>query len=109
FMTAGEGAVWVQNRTDGSVSRIDPATNRETARVAAKARRRAVVISAGGGLVWLSVDGLPVTRIDPRTNTVTHQFVGGDGADAIRFGVGAVWVADHKIGPLWRIDPARIR
>jgi len=57
----------------------------------------------------LSVDGLPVTRIDPRTNTVTHQFVGGSGADAIRWGVGSVWVADHKIGQLWRIDPARIR
>jgi len=109
FMTAGEGAVWVQNRTDGSVSRIDPATNRETARVAAKAPTRAGDISAGGGFVWLSVDGLPVTRIDPRTNTVTHQFVGGDGADAIRFGAGAVWVADHKIGQLWRIDPGRIR
>ena len=109
FMTAGEGAVWVQNRTDGSVSRIDPATNREAARVAAHAPTPAGDISAGGGFVWLSVDGLPVTRIDPRTNTVTHQFVGGSGADAIRWGVGSVWVADHKIGQLWRIDPARIR
>jgi YVTN family beta-propeller protein len=109
FMTAGEGAVWVQNRTDGSVSRIDPGTNRETARVAAKAPTRAGDISAGGGFVWLSVDGLPVTRIDPRTNTVTHQFVGGDGADAIRYGAGALWVADHKIGQVWRIDAARIR
>jgi YVTN family beta-propeller protein len=109
FMAAGEGGVWVQNRTDGSVSRIDPATNRETARVAAHAPTRAGDISAGGGFVWLSVDGLPVTRIDPRTNTVTHQFVGGDGADAIRFGAGALWVADHKIGQLWRIDASRIQ
>jgi len=52
---------------------------------------------------------LPVTRIDPRTNTVPQQLVGGSGADAIRWGVGSVWVADHKIGQLWRIDPARIR
>jgi virginiamycin B lyase len=109
FMAAGEGGVWVQNRTDGSVSRIDPATNRETARIAARAPTRAGDISAGGGFVWLSVDGLPVTRIDPRTNTVTHQYVGGSGADAIRFGAGALWVADHKIGQLWRIDASRIR
>jgi len=109
FMSAGEGAVWVQNRKDGSVSRIDPATNREAARVAANAPTQAGDISAGGGFVWLSVDGLPVTRIDPRTNTVTHQFVGGSGADAIRWGVGSVWVADHKIGQLWRIDASRIR
>jgi hypothetical protein len=52
---------------------------------------------------------MPVTRIDLRTNTVTHQFVGGSGADAIRWGAGAVWVADHRVGQLWRIDPARIR
>lgn len=108
FMTAGEGAVWVQNRSDGSVSRIDPGSNREVARIEAKAPTRAGDIAAGGGAVWLSVDGKPVTRIDPRTNSVTHQFVGGTGADAIRFGLGSVWVADHRIGELWRIDAMRI-
>jgi virginiamycin B lyase len=108
FMAAGEGAVWVQNRTDGSVSRIDPVTNREIARVAAHAPTPAGDIATGGGAVWLSVDGMPVTRIDPRTNTVTHQYVGGGGADATRWGLGALWVADHKIGQLWRIDADRI-
>jgi len=108
FMAAGEGGTWVQNRADGSVSRIDPVTNRETARIAAHAPTRAGDISAGGGAVWLSVDGMPVTRIDPRTNTVTHQYVGGGGADAVRWGAGALWVADHKIGQLWRIDAGRM-
>jgi virginiamycin B lyase len=109
FMAGGEGAIWVQNRSDGSVSRIDPASNREVARIQAKAPTRAGDIAAGGGAVWLSVDGKPVTRIDPRTNSVTHQFVGGTGADAIRFGLGSVWVADHRVGELWRIDASRIR
>jgi virginiamycin B lyase len=109
FTAAGEGAIWVQNRSDGSVSRIDPSTNREVARIEAHAPTRAGDIAAGGGAVWLSVDGKPVTRIDPKTNAVTHQFIGGTGADAIRFGLGSVWVADHRIGELWRIDPAKIR
>lgn len=108
FMAAGEGAVWVQNRYDGSVSRIDPASNREVARIAAWAPTLAGDIAAGGGAVWLSVNGMPVTRIDPRTNVVTHQYVGGDGADAIRWGAGALWVADHAVGQLWRIDDRRI-
>jgi virginiamycin B lyase len=108
FMSAGEGALWVQNRADGSVSRIDPSTNREVARIEAHAPTPAGDISAGGGAVWLAVDGKPVTRIDPRTNTVTHQYVGGDGADAVRWGAGALWVADHKVGQVWRIDPSRI-
>jgi virginiamycin B lyase len=108
FMTAGEGALWVQNQSDGSVSRIDPTTNRESARIAAHAPTSAGDISAGGGAVWLSVDGMPVTRIDPRTNSVTNQYVGGEGVDAIRWGVGALWAADHKTGQLWRIDADRI-
>ena len=109
FTAAGEGAIWVQNRADGSVSRVDPSTNREVARIEARAPTRAGDIAAGGGAVWLSVDGKPVTRIDPKTNMVTHQFVGGTGADAVRFGLGSVWVADHRVGELWRIDARKIR
>lgn len=108
FMTAGEGALWVQNRFDGSVSRIDPSSNREVARVAAWAPTPAGDIAANGGAVWLSVDGSPVIRIDPRSNTVTHQFVGGYGVDAIRWGAGSLWVADHTTGQVWRIDAKRI-
>jgi virginiamycin B lyase len=108
FMTVGDDALWVQNRYDGSVSRVDPLTNREVARIAAWAPTLAGDIAAGGGAVWLSVDGMPVTRIDPRTNRVTHQFVGGYGADAIRWGAGALWVTDHRVGQLWRIDYGRI-
>jgi streptogramin lyase len=108
FMAAGEGALWVQNRADGSVSRIDPATNREVARIAPYAPTRAGDNSAGGGSVWLSVNNMPGSRLDTRTNTVTHQFVGGDGADAIRWGADAVWVGDHKVGQVWRIDARRI-
>jgi YVTN family beta-propeller protein len=108
FMAAGEGAIWVQNRYDGSVSRIDPATNREVARIAAWAPTLAGDISAGGGAVWLGVNGMPVIRIDPATNSVTHEYVGGDGTDAIRWGAGTLWIADHAVGQLLRIDDRRI-
>ena len=108
FMTAGEGALWVQNRHDGSVSRIDPTSNREVARVAAWAPTMAGDIATGGGAVWLSVDGSPVIRIDPRSNAVTHQYVGGYGIDAIRWGAGSLWIADHSTGQVWRIDGKRI-
>ena len=107
FMAAGEGAIWVQNRYDGSVSRIDPAANREIARITAWAPTPAGDIAADGGAVWLGVDGTPVIRIDPRTNAVTHAFVGGYGIDAIRWGAGALWVADHSKGEVWRIDERR--
>jgi virginiamycin B lyase len=104
FMTVGSGALWVQNRRDGSVSRVDPATNREVARIEAHAPTEWGDIAAGEGAIWLAVDGTPVTRIDPRTNRVSDQFVGGSGADAIRVGFGALWVADHEHGEVWQVD-----
>jgi hypothetical protein len=35
---------------------------------------------------------------------VSDQFVGGSGADAIRVGFGALWVADHEHGEVWQVD-----
>lgn len=109
FMTAGEGAVWVQNRGNGSVSRIDPVTSREVARIEAHAPTPYGDITIGDGAVWLAVDSTPITKIDPRTNTVAYQVAGGSGADALRVGFGALWVADHKQGEVWRIDLAALR
>ncbi len=108
FMTVGEGALWVQNREDGSVSRVDPHTNREVARVEAHTPTPYGDIAVGDSAVWLAVDSTLITRIDPRTNTVRYQIVGGSGADALRVGFGAVWVADHVHGEVWRIDLAAL-
>ena len=106
FLAVGFGSLWVQNRADGSISRVDPRTNREVARIRTGAPTRAGDLAAGGGAVWYSVDGAPVIRIDPTTNRVTHAYVGGSGADAIRVGDGAVWVADHEHHRVWRIPVA---
>jgi streptogramin lyase len=108
FMAVGEDALWVQNRADGSISRLDPTTNMEQARVQTDAPTKWGDLAAGAGGVWLSVNGHPVTRIDPRSNRVTHQFIGGEGADAIRVAFGSLWVADHMHGEVWRIPLARL-
>jgi YVTN family beta-propeller protein len=106
FLAVGFGSLWVQNRADGSISRVDPRTNREVARIPTGSPTRAGDLAAGGGAVWYSVDGAPVIRIDPTANRVTHAYVGGSGADAIRVGDGAVWVADHEHHRVWRIPVA---
>jgi len=106
FLAVGFGSLWVQNRADGSISRVDPRTNREVARIATGSPTRAGDLAAGGGAVWYSVNGAPVIRIDPITNRVTHAYVGGSGADAIRVGDGAIWVADHEHHWVWRIPVA---
>jgi YVTN family beta-propeller protein len=50
---AGDGAVWVANRTDFTVSRIDPRTNRVVATIRIGNRPQGIV--AGAGAVWVSV------------------------------------------------------
>ena len=37
----------------------------------------------------------PITRIDIATNKVVQQFY-GDGGDAIRFGLGSVWLSNMR-------------
>ena len=72
-VTVGEGAVWVANGDDDSVSRIDPRTSSVTKAISVGEQPAAV--ATGGGSVWVanSGDG-SVSRIDPRTNDVIDTF-----------------------------------
>jgi YVTN family beta-propeller protein len=50
----GDGAVWVANWNDSTVSRLDPASTRVTAQVSVGA---AQALAAGAGSAWVSVAG----------------------------------------------------
>jgi virginiamycin B lyase len=107
FFAVGEGAVWVLNQGDGSVSRVDVKTNKVTDTIQAGVAGEGGDIAAGGGSVWVTVLALPLTRIDAATNQVAQQF-SGEGGDAVRFGLGSVWLTHLKGGKVWRLDPGRI-
>jgi virginiamycin B lyase len=104
FLAAGLGGVWVLNQGDGSVSRIDPKSNRVSATIAVGVPGEGGDIATGEGAVWVTAIGKPLSRIDPATNRVTKQFV-GKGGDALRVGLGSVWLANHEFHEVWRIDP----
>jgi len=108
FTTVGEDSVWVLSQSDGSVSRIDPAHNKVVATIQPGARGEGGDIAYGGGYVWVSAAGTPLTRIDPKSNKVLEQYGNYKGADAVRFGFGSVWISDHGTGDVWRIDPNRL-
>jgi len=108
FATVGGGALWVLSQSDGSVSRIDPRTNKVTAVVQAQVPGAGGEISFGGGFLWVTMSGNPVTRIDPVKNKVIDQYGNYPKADAVRFGFGSVWVSDHGKGDVWRIDPRKM-
>ena len=102
-IAVGEGGVWVLNRGDGSVTRLDPKTAKVVATIAVDAAVADGEIAAGEGSVSISAPGVPLVRIDPRSNRLVQRFE-GTGGGAVVTGHGSVWVS---AGPalVWRLDP----
>ena len=107
FLTTGAGSVWTLNQGDGTISRVDARSGRLEATIDAGLASRGGEIAYGGGAVWVTVLGFPITRIDALTNCVTRQWK-GKGGDSIRVGLGSVWLTDIEAGSVMRLDPARL-
>lgn len=101
-LAVGEGGVWTLNRGDGTVTRVDPSTNKVVATIPVGEGLAEGEIAAGLGSVWISAPGVPLVRIEPRTNKAV-RFTGAGGG-AVLAAHGALWVA---AGPnlTWRLDP----
>jgi streptogramin lyase len=107
FLTVGEGSVWTLNQGDGSISRVDIKTNKVVATIEAGIPGGGGEIAVGEGSVWVTSFEFPITRIDIGSNKVVQQFY-GPGGDAIRFGLGSVWLSNLRAQNVWRLDPKRI-
>ena len=99
--------MWTLNQGDGSVSRIDPKTNKVVATIEVGVPGGGGEIAVGEGSVWVTAFEFPLSRIDPSTNTVVQQFA-GKGGDAVRVGLGSVWLSNLEAGNVWRLDPRRV-
>ncbi len=78
-----------------------------TATIAVEVPGQGGDIDVGEGAVWVTALGKPLSRIDPRTNAVTAQYL-GEGGDALQVGIGSIWLCSFGLQELWRIDPARV-
>ncbi|HEY4361154.1 MAG TPA: YncE family protein [Bryobacteraceae bacterium] len=107
FMAVGEGYVWTLNQGTGTVSKIDPRTMKVVATIDAGVPGTGGDIAAGEGALWVTQKSIPVTRIDPASNTVTSQLV-GPGGDAMRVGLGYVWLSNGREGKVWRFLAAKV-
>jgi YVTN family beta-propeller protein len=104
FLTVGAGSVWILNQGDGTVSRVDVKTNQLIATIDVGTPGAGGDIAFGEGLVWTTAIDVPLTCIDPATNQVIKQFV-GKGGDALRVGLGSVWICSFFLQEVWRVDP----
>ncbi|MGH2714081.1 MAG: ABC transporter substrate-binding protein [Thermoleophilaceae bacterium] len=101
----GEGAVWVSNRDDGTVSRIDPGTDSVTDTVRVGGSPEA--IAAGEGSIWVAdTAGGTVVRINPRARRVSDRISVESSPVALLVAQGSVWAsarapqASHRGGTL---------
>ena len=107
FLTIGGGFVWTLNQTSGDVSKVDPKTNKVVGTIEVGVPGPGGEIAFGEGSVWVTSFEFPISRIDSTTNKVVQQFA-GEGGDAIRVGLGSVWLSNIRAGNVWRLDPRRI-
>jgi serine/threonine protein kinase/outer membrane protein assembly factor BamB len=100
----GGGALWVLDRLDATVLKLDPDTGGLLATFPVGGNPSAITV--GLGSVWVA-DGTSgtVARLDPDTGTLTGPIRVGEAPVAITTGFGDVWVANQGDGTLSRIDP----
>jgi streptogramin lyase len=104
----GEGSIWAFCRKEGKLDRIDPKTNKVSKSIDLGVPGASAQIAVGEGSVWLTMTGFPITRIDPKDESVSQQFW-GPGGGAIATGAGAIWLSNTSDGTVWRIDPNLIK
>jgi peptide/nickel transport system substrate-binding protein len=99
----GEGATWVANTLDDTVSRVGPGGGR----VAIPVNGIPSGVATGFGLVWVSdFSNRAVERISPGANKVVGSEIAvGNGPASIATGYGAVWVANTLDGTVSRVSP----
>ena len=106
WMVAGFGALWVTNGdSNGSVSRINPATGTVTRTLT----NIPDVTAAGAGSLWGTGNYGGIYRVDPATGRVTATIGRPKNAVNVTFWAGSAWVSAEPPGTLIRVDPASNR
>ena len=103
-IAVGEGAVWVANTVDGTVSRVSPGGGQTDVLHSIGIPSG---VATGFGLVWVSdFSNRAVERISPGAKTVVGREIAvGNGPASIATGYGAVWVANTLDGTVSRVSP----
>ena len=100
-----DDGVWVSNEANGSVSKVDPATNKVVANVKAGSAP-ADGVRGPDGLEWIPNQDGTVTLIDPASNKVVDTLRPGGLTFVVRNGFGSLWVDDFTGTTLSRYRPS---
>jgi peptide/nickel transport system substrate-binding protein len=100
-VTAGGGSVWVANRLDGTVSRIDRDRQVTTIDVGGAP----AALAFGAGSLWVADgDGREVAQVDPGSNKVRQRIPAANAPRSLALAEGALWVVSGAEGDVHRVD-----
>ena len=102
FLTFAYGAAWVLGQVDGTVFRVDAATEEVTAIPSSTRAVNGGDIAASDGFVWSRTwDG--VTIVDPETATAVARIATGGGSGSVAAADGWLWITDHDHSSVHRV------
>lgn len=102
-LATGAGSVWVMTDAKGTLTRIDPATNKAVAEIYVPPGSYAVAF--GEDAVWVtSTEKSVLTRVNARTNVVEQTIPVGPRPRFLAIGEGAVWTINQGDGSISRVD-----
>ena len=108
-VAVGAGSVWVANRLDGTVSRIDR-KRAPDAVVTIQVGGAPSALTFGAGALWVA-DGetREVAQVDPGSNKVLLRIPVGNAPRSLAAAAGALWAVSGVDGSVHRIDLYRGR
>jgi Uncharacterized conserved protein len=105
FLAAGENGVWTLNQKDGTISHIDPASNKLIATINGDVPGPGGDIAVGDNKVWVrSKKGALLLTIDPVNNKVLNKYLPLCGSGAVRVSNKYIWVSAHDVNSIWILD-----
>jgi virginiamycin B lyase len=102
FLTAADGAIWTLNQGDGTLTRV-ALDDHSTATIALGTPGHGGDIGGGGGMMWITMPGTPLSAVDAKTRTLRCRWT-GPGGDSLGIGHDAIWLTDYHGGTIARIS-----
>ena len=104
-ITVGEGSVWVADRGDSFITRVNPTSMKEIGSVDVDPVPDSLAVQHNRGEVWVTImRENRVDRIDPDGEEVVQRVPVGENPEGVVIGHGAVWVANKGSNSVTRID-----
>ena len=100
------GSIWSPSCGKHQILRIEPATGKISASIAADPANSEGGITSGDGSVWIVIKPSTLVRIDPRTNTAIASIPLPSDSENPLFSGGFVWISSYGHDQLLKVDPS---